>query len=129
MIQISRRLVGHTVNIIAWLTRPAQIQRNEQERKLLANELKSLRIYDYKGCPKSLKLRQALHRLNLDIEYCDIRVCQVHRDNLLAQFGRLHAPCLRIEEGQSVRWLDESEQIIRYLNQRFPSSPAQSLPA
>jgi glutaredoxin-related protein len=116
---IVRRTVGHAVNLFGWLTRPEQIVRTEQERKLLAAALKGLRLYDYKTCPKSLKLRQELHRLNLDLEYCDIRSSEVHRNNLLAQFGRLHAPCLRIEEQQSVRWLDDCEQIIHYLNQRF----------
>ena len=57
-------------------------------------------------------------------------VCSGGRyDNLLAQFGRLHAPCLRVEEKHSVRWLDEPEQIIHYLNQRFGDSPARALQA
>jgi glutaredoxin len=129
MNQIVRRTVGHAVNLIGWFTRPEQIQRSEQERKQFAPLLKGLRIYDYKGCPSSLKLRHALHRLNLDIEYCDIRKCQVHCDNLLAQYGRLHAPCLRIEENQAVRWLDEPDQIIHYLEQRFAPVTTEALSA
>ena len=119
---IVRRTVGHAVNFFGWLTRPEPIARTEQERKLLAPALKGLRLYDYTTCPKSLKLRHELYRLNIDLDYCDIRSCEIHRDNLLAQFGRLHAPCLRIEEAQGVRWLDESEQIIHSLNQRFASA-------
>lgn len=116
---IVRRTVGHAVNLFGWLTRPEPIARTEQERKLLAPALKGLRLYDYRTCPNSLKLRHELHRLNIDLEYCDIRDCEIHRDNLLAQFGRLHAPCLRIESAQGVRWLDDCEQIIQYLNERF----------
>ena len=124
-----RRIVCLFVSVFGWLTRPSQIQRSEQDRKMLAQAVKSLRIYDYKGCPRSLKLRHALHRLNLDIEYCDISSSLIHQNNLLTQYGRLHAPCLRIEENQSVQWLDDSRQIIQYLNQRFDTTVAERLPA
>lgn len=116
---VFRRITGFAVNLFGWLNRPAPLQRSEQERKSLSSEIKRLRVYDYPSCPSSLKLRHALYRLNLDIQYCDIRKCQIHRDNLLSEFGRVHAPCLRIEENQTVQWLDEPEQIIHYLNQRF----------
>jgi hypothetical protein len=126
MVQVIRRSIGVLVNVFGWFTRPEQIRRSEQERKQLARLVKGLRIYDYKGCPRSLRLRQAVYRLNVDLEYCDIRKCQVHHDNLLAQFGRLHAPLLRIEENQSLRWLDDQDQIIRFLEQRFAAAPVQS---
>jgi hypothetical protein len=121
---IVRRTLGQAVNLIGWFTRPEPIVRTEQEQKLLAPALKMLRLYDYRSCPKSLKLRHEIHRLNLDIEYCDIRDCQVHRDNLVAQYGRMHAPCLRIEEQHGVRWLDDCDQIIQYLNERFAQGSA-----
>jgi glutaredoxin len=124
-----RRIVGFFVGFFGLMTRPAQIQRSEQDRKMLAHAVKSLRIYDYKGCPRSLKLRHALHRLNLDIQYCDISSSQIHQNNLLTQYGRLHAPCLRIEENNTVQWLDDSRQIIQYLNQRFDTAAVERLPA
>ena len=119
---IVRRTVGQAVNLFGWLTRPEPLYRSEQERKLLAPVLKGLRLYDYKTCPQSLKLRQELYRLNIDLEYCDIRSCEIHRNNLLAQLGRIHAPCLRIEDAHGVRWLDDCEQIIQYLNERFATT-------
>lgn len=125
---IVRRIVGHAVNVFGWLTRPQPIPRTQQERRQLASALRGLRLYDYKTCPKSLKLRQTLHRLNLDLEYCDIRLSEIHRTNLLQQYGRIHAPCLRIEDAQGVRWLDDCEQIIQYLNDRFAPLPAAAEP-
>src|SRR5690606_9143921 len=122
---VLRRIAGFVVNLVGRFTRPVPIPRTEQERKALAREVKRLRVYDYPSCPSSLRLRHALHRLNLDIQYCDIRKSTVHRDNLLHELGRLHAPCLRIEESQKVQWLDEPEQIIRYLNQRFDPATMQ----
>ena len=128
MLKIFRRCIGVVVNFVDWLTRPQPLQRSELERKMLASEVKTLRIYDYRGCPSSLKLRQTLHRLNLDIAYCDIRKCQVYQDDLLSQYGKLHAPCLRIASNDSVQWLDDPAQIIQYLNQRFaPATPQDAL--
>jgi glutaredoxin len=116
---VFRRIAGFLVNFIGFFTRPVPLVRSEHERRQLSRDIKALRVYDYPTCPSSLKLRHTLHRLNLGIQYCDIRKCQVHRDNLLAELGRVHAPCLRIENNQQVQWLDEPEQIIHYLNQRF----------
>jgi glutaredoxin len=126
---VFRRLAGMTVNLFGWFSRPTPIERTAQERKFFAGEIKRLRVYDYPNCPSSLRVRQTLHRLNLDIQYCDIRKCQVHRDNLLAEFGRVHAPCLRIEEGQSVQWLEDPKQIVQYLNQRFDPANAREASA
>lgn len=123
---VFRRIAGFVVNLFGLFTRPTPIVRSERERKLLAREVKRLRVYDYPSCPGSLKLRHTLHRLNLDIQYCDIRKCQIHHDNMLAELGRVHAPCLRIEENQTVEWLDEPEQIIHYLSQRFDPAVRQS---
>jgi glutaredoxin len=125
---IVRRTVGHAVNLFGWLTRPAALHRTDQERRQLAPALRGLRLYDYRTCPKSLKLRHALHRLNIDLEYCDIRNSHIHRTNLLQQLGRLHAPCLRIEDAQGVRWLDDCQQIIQYLNERFAPLPVVAEP-
>jgi len=128
MLKLCRRFIGVVVNFLDLLTRPQPIQRSEPELKRLAQEVKRLRVYDYRGCPSSLKLRQALYRLNVDIQYCDIRKCQIYQDDLLSQFGRLHAPCLRIEQNQNVQWLDDPAEIIQYLNQRFdPATPQDAL--
>jgi glutaredoxin len=119
MTTIMRRSIGVVVHLLSLMTRPVQIQRSEQELKLLAQELKHLRLYDYKGCPSSLKVHHTLHRLNLDIQYCDIRKCQIHSDYLLSQHGRLQAPCLRIENADGVTWVNGPEAIIQYLVTHF----------
>ncbi|RLW70923.1 MAG: glutaredoxin, partial [gamma proteobacterium symbiont of Stewartia floridana] len=41
----------------------------------------------------------------------------------LQQFGgKLQTPCLKIEQQDGDRWLYESDDIIRYLRQRFATS-------
>lgn len=114
-----RRSLGVAIELFTLLTRPAQIQRSGQEKKALLQELKYLRLYDYAGCPSSRTVRHTLHRLNLNIQYCDIRKCQVHSDDLLAQHGQLRAPCLRIESVNGVQWLDQPEAIVDFLVNRF----------
>jgi glutaredoxin len=129
MTTIMRRSIGVVVHLLSLMTRPVQVQRSEQELKLLAQELKNLCLYDYKGCPASLKVHHTLYRLNLDIKYCDIRKCQIHSDYLLSQQGRLHAPCLRIDGPAGVEWINEPEAIIQYLVARFDPQLAENVAA
>jgi Glutathione S-transferase len=124
MLKLVRRCIGLAVHCLEVMTRPEPIVRSERERKLLAQEVKGLRLYDYRGCPFSFNVRRTLHRLNLDIPYCDIRKCQVHHDDLLSKYGRIHVPVLRIDTADGVQWLDDSQQIIQYLNQRFAPAPS-----
>lgn len=119
-----RRLVGQFVTFIGWLTRPRPIPRSPQEQTELNLATRHLTLYDYSGCPHSIRTRKVIHRLNLNIESCDIRKCQIHRDNLLAEYGRLKAPCLRIKEKDQVNWIDEPGAIIDYLNRRFEPESA-----
>lgn len=114
-----RRVTGIIANLVARCTCPRPIERSEHELRALAREVKRLRLYDYPSCPGSIRVRHMLRYLNLDIPYCDIRKRQIHRDSLLSELGRIHAPCLRIEEKGEVTWLDEPEQIVHYLRQRF----------
>ena len=39
-----------------------------------------------------------------------------HATALLKGGGKTQVPCLRIDEGKSVRWLYESNDIITYIN-------------
>jgi glutaredoxin len=129
MTRIMRRSIGVVVHLLSLMTRPVQLQRTEQELRLLAQDLKRLSLYDYKGCPASLKVHHTLYRLNLDIQYCDIRKCQIHSDFLLSQHGRLHAPSLRIENPDGVEWINDPDAIIEYLVARFDPQYAENVAA
>lgn len=110
-------------NLSDWLFKPQPVERSEQESRRLAKEASCIALYDYKGCPASRQARREIRRLNIDIECRDFSRCSIHQDNLLAEYGKLKSPCLRIEEKGQVRWLDEPDAIVHYLHERFEKKP------
>ncbi|MCJ8267834.1 MAG: glutathione S-transferase N-terminal domain-containing protein, partial [Psychrosphaera sp.] len=62
---------------------------------------------------------RSMIRLNLNIELRDAKNNAQHRQELLEEGGRIKVPCLRIQEGEKVTWLYDSNAIITYLDQRF----------
>ena len=63
--------------------------------------------------------RRTIKALNIDIEIRDTLEESKYHQELLAGGGMTQVPCLRIENGDSVQWMYESADIIKYLNQRF----------
>jgi glutathione S-transferase len=79
-----------------------------------------LSLYHFEGCPYCSLVRAALDRLRLRLELRDIHREPRFRRELEGATGRTTVPCLRIQgEGGSVRWMHESTDIIRYLEDRF----------
>ena len=61
---------------------------------------------------------------SINIELRDIMNDELARQELLQGGGKAVVPCLRIKNGDSVDWLYESMDIIRYLDDRFSTSRA-----
>ena len=61
---------------------------------------------------------------SINIELRDIMNDELARQELLQGGGKAVVPCLRIKSGDSVDWLYESMDIIRYLDERFSTSSA-----
>jgi len=81
-----------------------------------------LALYQTRFCPYCERVRQAVQRLDLDLELRDIEASSERRRELVEATGRQTVPCLRIErEDGSVRWLHESQDIVAYLEERFGS--------
>jgi glutathione S-transferase len=76
-------------------------------------------LYQYFACPFCIKTRRALHRLNLPLELRDAQHDREHRATLAREGGRIQVPCLRVDSADGTRWLYESDDIIRYLEDRF----------
>jgi glutathione S-transferase len=79
-----------------------------------------LALYGYPQCPYCQRVLRAIESLGLEIELRNTLADPGYDDELRAARGRGTVPVLRIEtEGGDVEWLPESEEIVRYLAERF----------
>nr|WP_251701873.1 glutathione S-transferase N-terminal domain-containing protein [Pseudomonas boanensis] len=114
--------MGQLIIFIDFITRPRKLRRSAEEQARIAEEAASLALYQFNACPFCVKTRRAMHRLNLPIALRDAKNDEAHRADLLAGGGKIKVPCLRIEGSGESRWMYESNDIIRYLESRFPQA-------
>ncbi len=119
MIKFLRRFLGQIVIMMNFITRPKPIQRSEEEQERMNQLAKSVSLCQFHGCPFCVKVRRALHRLNVTIELRDVQNNELFRKELLEGGGRVKVPCLRIEKKGNIEWLYESNDIIKYLENMF----------
>lgn len=119
MLKLIRLLLGSIIAFFDFITRGPKLKRSSEEQSALLVELKSLSLYQFKLCPFCIKVRRAMHKLNLPIELKDAKNDPEAREALLSQGGKIKVPCLRIEENGEVKWLYESGDINHYLASRF----------
>tara|TARA_B100001750_G_scaffold201343_2_gene176045 strand:+ start:716 stop:1303 length:588 start_codon:yes stop_codon:yes gene_type:complete len=82
----------------------------------------ALALYKYDACGYCQRVLRAIADLGLQerIELRDTLVDPRWRKELVGATGRATVPVLRIEdEGEEVRWLPESRDIVAYLYERF----------
>jgi glutathione S-transferase len=98
-----------------WKRRKGEVK---QEKK--PEHVEGLSLYGYPGCPFCRRVFDAADSLGLEIPLCDTQQDADHRRELTEAMGRATVPVLLIEGGAGeVRWLPESADIVRYLNERF----------
>ena len=119
LLKTLRNGLGLIIVFLNWLFRPKQILRTTEDQKIAQNAVKDLSLYQFYACPFCVKARRAIHQLNVTIETRDINKNPMHREQLEIGGGKVKVPCLRIEEGDNVRWLYESDDIIRFLEMRL----------
>jgi glutaredoxin len=104
----------------AKLSMPKGIVRAGDTQQKIDKECASLALYHFKTCPFCIKVRKEMARLSLPIELRDAQHDPAIRADLLQGGGKIQTPCLRITDAQgNVQWMYESDDIIRYLQQRF----------
>jgi glutaredoxin len=119
ILNIIRRVLGRVVLLISYLTRPKPMARSDEDKARVGKEAESLALYQYHLCPFCIKVRSAIHGLNVSIATRDARM-EPHRSELETGGGRVKTPCLRIEgDDDEVQWMYESKHIIQYLSERF----------
>ncbi len=90
---------------------------NNSRRRLKGHEL-----FYFTSCPYCIKVRLALWWMGLKLPLKDISLHPKNKAELISGGGKKQVPCLRIEdEGDEVRWMYESSDIIRYLKRQLAS--------
>lgn len=78
-----------------------------------------LALYHYDACPFCARVREAIAQVGAEVELRDVLVEPERRRELVAARGRGTVPVLRIEDEDGVRWLGESDDIVRFLWRTF----------
>ncbi|MFB6344958.1 MAG: glutathione S-transferase N-terminal domain-containing protein [bacterium] len=66
-----------------------------------------------------MKVRRSAHKLNLPLEYRNIKENSTYRKQLEQGGGMVQVPCLRIDRDDGTEWMYESDDIVEFLETRF----------
>ena len=118
--KIIHAILGPVLLTADRLTTPRGIKRPDSEQRDVDEQAGNLVMYQFLTCPFCIRTRRAMKRLSLNIETRDALRHAPSRQQLLEGGGRIKVPCLRITGADnSVEWLYESSEIIKYLEESF----------
>jgi len=81
--------------------------------------LDDLQLYHFNTCPFCIRVKVAMKAMGIKVPSKNISANAQHKEELISGGGKQQVPCLRIEEpDDKVRWLYESDDIIKYLKKR-----------
>jgi glutaredoxin len=118
-LKLFRNGLGQLIIFIDYLTRPQRMSRSDHLQRVVDDLSQDMSLYQFKACPFCVKVRRTMVKLNLNIDLKDAANDELHRQELLEQGGKVKVPCLRTQDGETVKWLYESSDIIAYLENRF----------
>ena len=110
-----REGVGRLIVLGDFIFSPTQIKRDEQTQKKIDEKCQDFILYQFYACPFCIKARRNIKRLNLNIKKRSVSEGSPYREELLEQGGKVQVPCLKIQKGNEVQWLYESDAIIKFL--------------
>ncbi len=116
---VIRWVLGRIILLLDWVFQPKRLHREPEAQAKVDQATARLSLYQYRACPFCVKVRRAMKRRALNIVTCDAKGSSIHAEHLVKGGGQLKVPCLRIQEGEKDTWLYESNEIIRYLEERF----------
>jgi len=103
----------------SWFSRFKKSSKRSKSGKREMKKIEGLALYHYDACPFCMRVRMTLSSLAIEVELRDTRDSTEYAQEVRAATGQGTVPVLRIEEGETVRWLSESAEIVAYLRQRF----------
>ena len=96
------------------IVRPTSLQQS------IDAECAKLALYHFSSCPFCIKVRREIARLSLPIQLREAQHDARNQGDLLRGGGKVQTPCLQLVDKQgNVQWMYESNDIIKYLQQRF----------
>ena len=118
-LRLLREGSGRVLILIDWLFRPSRVKRSVEDQSKADQETKILKLYQFYACPFCVKTRRSIKRLNLKVETRNAQAEGEFRKELELNGGKIKVPCLKIEGAGEASWLYESNDIIKYLDERF----------
>ena len=118
-LRLLREGSGRILIFIDWLFRPSRVKRSVEDQSKVDQETKILKLYQFYACPFCVKTRRSIKRLNLKVETRNAQAEGEFRKELELNGGKIKVPCLKIEGAGEASWLYESNDIIKYLDERF----------
>jgi glutaredoxin len=98
---------------------PKPVARAREDQARIDAAAAPFEIYQFEACPFCVKVRRHLRAANVTIPLRDA-TREPFRGELLREGGKVQVPCLKISEpGRPVRWLYESGDIMRYLDDQL----------
>ena len=115
-----RVLLAPVMLISEKLSTPKARERTPEEQAQVDAACQQLALYQFRTCPFCIKVRKEIARLGLNIELRDAQLDPAHKQALLEGGGKVKVPCLKItDDAGQATWLYESDEINRWLHQRF----------
>jgi len=118
-LRLLREGSGRVLIFIDWLFWPSRVKRSVEDQFKVDQETKILKLYQFYACPFCVKTRRSIKRLNLKVETRNAQAEGEFRKELELNGGKIKVPCLKIEGAGEASWLYESNDIIKYLDERF----------
>tara|TARA_B110000116_G_scaffold94072_1_gene82063 strand:+ start:138 stop:506 length:369 start_codon:yes stop_codon:yes gene_type:complete len=118
-LRLLREGSGRILILIDWLFKPSVVKRSDEDQLKVDLETKTLKLYQFYACPFCVKTRRAIKRLNLKVETRNAQAAGEFRKELELSGGKIKVPCLKVEVAGEASWIYESNDIIKYLDERF----------
>ena len=115
LIRLARKVIGAVILSADRITSPSGPVRLPEQQALIDQKTSELRVYEMLACPFCVKVRREIKRLGLNIQRADVKKNPADMETLINEGGKFQVPCLRIKKQHDIKWLYESDDIIKYL--------------
>jgi glutaredoxin len=101
--------------MFGWMGRAEARQGGTGDNTARSGAQVRLALYKYDACPYCQRVFRAIDKLEVAVEYRDVRTDVNHRQELRARTGRTSVPCLFIDDEP----MFESADIVAWLHEQF----------